>query len=313
LAGAFATCAVAQEWPAKPVRIINPFNVGTSTDVVARVIAEHMQKRFDKPFVVESKPGAGGMIGTADIARAAPDGYTFGVSIPGPLVNNLLLFKKQKMPFDPFTDLAAITLAVHQPCAIVANKELNVNTIPELMAEFKRHSGKYNYGLIGAGGLTHLMMATLVARSGGAAVPLTYNGAGAAVTAIMRGDVHVGCLPANGVLGQIKSGQVRTLAVSTAKRASQLPDIPTVQEQGLPGVVGSAWVGVVAPGKTPKALVDRINKEVVAALRRPEAAAMFDKLIMDVVANTPEEFDAYRREELARWKPVVEQNNISIE
>lgn len=313
LAAALSVTAAAQEWPTKPVRIINPFNVGTSTDVVARVIADHLQKRFDKPFVVDSRPGAGGMIGTAEVARAAPDGHTLGVSIPGPLVNNLLLFKKQKMPFDPLTDLAAITLAVHQPCAVVANKDLNVGTIPELMREFKRQSGKYNYALIGAGGLTHLMMATIVARSGGAVEPLTYNGAAAAVTAIIRGDVQVGCLPANGVLGQIKSGQVRTLGVSTATRASQLPDIPTVQEQGLPGVVGSAWVGVVAPGKTPKALVERISAEVVSALRRPEAIAMFDKLVMDVVANTPGEFDAYRREELARWKPVVEQNNISID
>lgn len=315
LAAAFAWCAPveAQDWPNKNVRIINPFNVGTSTDTVARVIAEDLQRRLGKAFLVESKPGAGGMIGTAEIARAEPDGYTIGVSIPGPLVNNLLLYKTKKMPYDPLTDLAAITLAVHQPCMLVVNNDLKVATVPELIAEVKRNSGKYNYALIGAGGLTHLLTAMIMSRTGAETVPLTYNGAPAAVTAIIRGDVHFGCLPAVGVLGQVKGGQVRAIAVSTASRAALLPDIPTVQEQGLPGVVGSAWIGVVAPGKTPKPLVDRINREVVTALRRPETMELLSRQIMEVVANTPAEFDAFRREELARWKPVVEQNKISID
>jgi tripartite-type tricarboxylate transporter receptor subunit TctC len=309
----FAACApaLAEEWPQRTVRIINPFNAGTTTDSVARVIANGLQKRFGKPFVVESKPGAGGMIGTAEIAKAEPDGYTIGVSISGPLVMNLALYKK--LPFDPLLDLAPITLAVHQPCMLVASNALDVANVQELFAKLRKDPGKYNYALIGAGGTTHLVMAMLMARSGTKLEPIVYPGAPAAVAAMIRGDVHVGCLPAFGVLGQVKGGLVRGLAVSTAKRAALVPDIPTLREQGFPDVVGSAWIGVVAPGKIPKPLLELISKEVTAALRQPESVELLSRQMMEVVANTPDEFDAFRREELQRWKPIIEENKISLD
>ncbi|MBI2320362.1 MAG: tripartite tricarboxylate transporter substrate binding protein [Betaproteobacteria bacterium] len=308
---AAAGSALAQEWPQKTVRIINPFAAGTSTDVVGRVIAEGLQKRLGKPFIVETRTGAGGMIGTAEIARADPDGHTIGVSIPGPLAINVALYKK--MPYDPFRDLAPITLAVHQPCVLVASPALRVADVRELFAEFKKQPGKYNYALSAVGGTAHLVMAMLMARSGTRLEPILYPGATAAITAIISGDVHVGCFPAVNMVGQVKAGKVLGLGVSSAKRIGQLPEVSTLVEQGFPGVVGSAWIGVVAPIKTPKPLLEAISREVIAALRQPAAIEILSRQVMEVVANTPEEFNAFRRQEIERWKPVIEQYRISLE
>jgi tripartite-type tricarboxylate transporter receptor subunit TctC len=294
------------------VRIINTFGVGTTTDTVARVISEDLQRRLGKAFIVESKVGAAGMIGAAEVARSDPDGYTLGVSNPGPLANNVLLYKK-KIPFDPLLDLQSITLAVHQPCTLVVNNQVPANNLQELVAELKRNPGKYNYAQIGAGGASNLLMALIAARSGAEVVQIGYNGSGEAMLAVVRGDAQMGCLPSMATLGQVKGGKLRALAISTPNRAPMLPDVPTLQEQGMPGAIGSAWIGIVVARGTPKALVDRINKEVVTALRRPEAVEMLAKQMMEVVANTPEEFDAFRREEVARWKPVVERYNISVD
>ncbi len=303
--------ALAQEWPQKTVKIVNPFAAGTSTDIVGRVIADRLQRHFNKPFIVETRTGAGGMIGTAEIARAEPDGHTIGVSIPGPLAINLALYKK--MPYDPFRDLAPITLAVHQPCLLVATPKLHVANVKEMFEEFKKRPGKYNYGLSAVGGTAHLVMAMLMARSNAKLEPIVYPGATAAITAIIAGDVHTGCFPAVNMVGQVRAGKVVGLGLSSAKRSAQLPDMPTIAEQGFPGVVGSAWIGVVAPAKTPKPLLEVISREVIAALRQPAAIEILSRQFMDVVADSPEEFDAFRHEELDRWKPIIEQNKITLD
>src|SRR5215469_12692796 len=187
----FAGFARAEDWPVKPVRLIVPFPPASTPDLLARVLADRLSSRIGKPVIVENKPGAGGMIGTDAIAKAPPDGYTFGVSITGPLVNNTLLYKK--MPYDPFHDLAPITLAVNQPCVLIANTGFAGADVDSVLAELKRNPGKYNYASLGNGTVSHLAMELIAARSGTRLVQVAYPGSGQAIAAIIAGEVQLGC------------------------------------------------------------------------------------------------------------------------
>ena len=194
----------AQDWPTKPVKIVVPFGPGSTPDVVARLIADHLQKKLGQPFVIDNKPGASGNIGTDAVAKAAPDGTTIGVSIGGPLAINTLLFSK--LPYDPKTDIAPITQLVTQPSALAVNSQVMVNSVAELVALLKREPGKYNFGSIGNGSLSHLAMEAIALASGTQMVHIPYASSPAAMTAIIRGDVQMGCLPAISVTPHAGSG-----------------------------------------------------------------------------------------------------------
>ncbi len=301
----------AQEWPLHTVRIINPYAAGTTTDIVARIIADGLQKRTGKPFIVDTRTGGGGLVGTYEIARAAPDGYTFGVSIPGPLAHDLFL--RKSMPYNPLTDLAPIALAEQQPCLLISSKTLKSSTLTDVIAELRSRPGAYNYALVGSGSLSHLIMVQFLAKTGTRLEPISYTGTGQAIAAMMAGDVQIACLPPFVALEQAKAGKVHLLGVSTARRSNLLPDVPTLVEQGLPDLVGVSWMGVVAPAKVPKPLLDLISRQVIDVLRQPEVVALLAKQMVEVIAGTPEEYNALVREEIARWKPVIEQNHIVLE
>ena len=213
--------AGAQDWPSKPVKIVVPFGPGSTPDVVARLIADHLQKKLGQPFVIENKPGASGNTGTDAVAKAEPDGATIGISIGGPLAINTLLFSK--LPYDPKTDIAAVTQLVTQPSALAVNSDVKVNGVGELVALLKREPGKFNFGSIGNGSLSHLAMEAIALASGTQMVHVPYPSSPAAMTAIIRGDVQMGCLPAIAVTPHVASGKVKILAVSTAKRSPYLP------------------------------------------------------------------------------------------
>src|SRR6478672_303972 len=299
----------AQEWPAKPVRIVVPFGPGSTPDVVARLIADHLQKKLGQPFVIDNKPGASGNIGTDAVAKAAPDGTTIGVSIGGPLAINTLLFSK--LPYDPKTDLAPITQLVTQPSALAVNSNVMVNSVAELIALLKREPGKYNFGSIGNGSLSHLAMEAIALQSGTTMVHIPYASSPAAMTAIIRGDVQMGCLPAISVTPHASAGAVKILAVSTAKRSPYLPSIPTLKEAGI-DVEADAWMGMIAPAHTPEPIVARIQREVVEALA---TAAVREKLatqLMEPVGSSPAEFRARIDGEIARWEPVIKAANIKV-
>jgi tripartite-type tricarboxylate transporter receptor subunit TctC len=217
--------AAAQDWPGKPVKIIVPFGAGSTPDVVARLIADHLQKKLGQPFVIENKPGASGNTGTDAVAKAAPDGTTIGISIGGPLAINTLLFSQ--LPYNPKTDIAPITQLVTQPSALAVNSDVKVNSPAELIALLKREPGKFNYGSIGNGSLSHLAMEAIALASGTQLVHIPYPSSPAAMTAIMRGDVQMGCLPAISVTPQVASGRVKILAVSTARRSPESTSKPT--------------------------------------------------------------------------------------
>jgi tripartite-type tricarboxylate transporter receptor subunit TctC len=301
--------AAAQDWPAKPVRIVVPFGAGSTPDVVARLIADHLQAKLGQPFIIDNKPGASGNIGTDAVAKAAPDGATIGISIGGPLAINTLLFSK--LPYDPRTDIAPITQLVTQPSALAVNTGLKINSVSELVALLKREPGRYNFGSIGNGSLSHLAMEAIALKSGTQIVHVAYPSSPAAMTAIMRGDVQMGCLPAIAVTPHAAAGAVKILAVSTAKRSPYLPAVPTLKEAGI-DVEADAWMGMIAPAHTPEAIIAKIRHEVVEAL---QTGAVRDKLaaqLMEPIGNSPAEFRARIDGEIARWAPVIEAAGIKV-
>lgn len=301
---------LAQDWPPKTVRILVPFGAGSTPDIVARLVADGLGKKHPaSTFLVENKPGASGNLATDAVAKAAPDGATLGVSIGGPLAINTLLFSK--LPYDPRKDIAPITQLVTQPSALAVNPGLKVNTVGELVALLKANPGKYNFASIGNGSLSHLAMEALAIKSGTKLVHVPYPGSPQAITAIIRNDAQMGCLPAISVTPQAKSGVVKILAISTAKRSPYLPDVPTLKESGI-DVEADAWNGLIAPGGTPKAVIDKINKDVVEIIKQPAVRDKLAAQLMEVVGSSPEEFRARIDGEIARWAPVIKAANVKV-
>lgn len=300
--------ATAQDWPAKTVKIIAPFGPGSTPDIVARLVAEELQKKYrDSSFIVENKAGAGGVLGTDTVAKAAPDGTTIGVSIGGPLAINTILMSK--LPYDPKKDIAAVTQLVTMPSAVTVNPSLNVSSIAELVALLKKEPGKYNFGSIGNGSLSHLAMEAIGIRSGAKMVHVPYPSSPAATTALIRGDVQLAAMPAIAVTPHAEAGKVKILAVTLAKRSPFLPNVPTLKESGI-DVEADTWMGLIAPGATPKALVEKINKDVAEAIR---SQAVRDKLatqLMEPVGNSPEQFRAVIDAEIERWAPVIKAADV---
>jgi tripartite-type tricarboxylate transporter receptor subunit TctC len=307
--GLGASPAATQEWPTKSVKIVVPFGPGSTPDMIMRLIAERLQQKLGQPFLIENKPGASGVTGTDAVAKATPDGSTIGISIGGPLAINTLLFAR--MPYDPAKDLAPVTLLVSLPSVLVVNSGVKVNSVGELTALLKREPGKFNYGSIGVGSLSHLAMEAIALASGARMVHVPYPGSPAAMTAIIRGDVQMGCLPAIAATPHAASGAVKILAVSTAKRSRFLPDIPTLKEAGI-DVEADAWNGLIAPGGTPEPIVAKIRREVIEAI---QTQAVRDKLaaqLMEPIGSTPAEFRARMEAEVARWGPVIKAAGIKI-
>jgi tripartite-type tricarboxylate transporter receptor subunit TctC len=307
---AAALPGLAQEWPAKTVRILVPFGPGSTPDIVARIVADGLSKKYpESVFLVENKPGASGNLGTDTVAKAAPDGATIGISIGGPLAINTLLFSK--LPYDPHNDIAPITQLVTQPSALAVNTALKVSSVAALVALIKANPGKYNFSSIGNGSLSHLAMEAIAIKAGTRLVHVPYPSSPQAITAVIRNDTQMACLPAISVTPQAKAGSVIILAVSTAKRSPFLPDVPTLKESGI-DVEADAWNGLIAPGGTPKPIVDKINKDVVEIIKQP---AMRDKLaaqFMEPVGSTPEEFRARIDGEIARWAPVIKAADVKV-
>ena len=301
---------LAQDWPAKTVRILVPFGPGSTPDIVARLVADGLAKKYpDSTFLVENKPGASGNLATDAVAKAAPNGATLGISIGGPLAINTLLFSQ--LPYDPRKDIAPITQIVTQPSALVVNPELKVNSVAELVALLKKNPGKYNFSSIGNGSLSHLAMEAIALKAGAQLVHVPYPGSPQAITAVIRNDAQMACLPAIAVTPHAAAGTVKILAVSTAKRSPFLPDVPTLQEAGI-DVDADAWNGLIAPGGTPQPLIAKINQDVVDIVRQPAVREKLAAQLMEVVGGTPEQFRARIDSEIARWAPVIKAANVKV-
>jgi tripartite-type tricarboxylate transporter receptor subunit TctC len=301
--------ASAQEWPNKSVKIVVPFGPGSTPDIVARLIADRLAQKLGHVFVTENKSGASGNLGTDAVAKDEPDGATIGISIGGPLAINTLLFSK--LPYEPAKDIAPVTQLVTQPSALVINADLGVDSVAELVALLKRSPGKYNFGSIGNGSLSHLAMEAIALKSGTQMVHIPYPGSPQAMTAVLRGDVQMACLPAISVTPQVGTGKVKILAVSTAKRSMLLPDIPTLKEAGV-DVEADAWMGLIAPGRTSDAVIARIHDEAVEVIKAPDAREKLAAQLMEPVGNSPAEFRAVIEREIARWAPVIKAIDLKI-
>jgi tripartite-type tricarboxylate transporter receptor subunit TctC len=315
IAAAFAVLfsmvpAAAQDWPSRGVRVIVPFAAGATPDVVARLMAGQMQDKLGQSFIIENKPGASGNTGTDEVAKAAPDGTTIGLSIGGPLAINTLLFKK--LPYDPQKDLTLITLLVTQPSALAVNASLGVNSAAELVALIKQNPGKYAYGSIGTGSLSQLAMEAIALKSGARLVHVPYTSSPQAMQALIRNDVQMVCLPSISVTPQLSTGAVKLLAVTTAERSALLPDVPTLKEAGI-DVEADAWNGVIGPAGLPDVMVARMAREVGDAITSPAIRDKLKAQLMEPIAGTPAEFRARIDAEIARWRPVIEAANIRID
>jgi tripartite-type tricarboxylate transporter receptor subunit TctC len=302
--------AAAQDWPTKLVKIVVPFAAGATPDVIARLIADDLQTRLNRAFIVENRPGASGNTGTDVVAKAEPDGGTIGVSIGGPLAINTLLFPK--LPYDPRKDLTLITLLVTQPSVLAVNASLGVTDTRALVDVIRRDPGKYSFGSIGAGSLSHLAMEAIALKSGTRLVHVPYPSSPQAVTALLRNDVQMVCLPAISIMPQLKSGTIKVLAVSTAERSPLLPEIPTLKEGGI-DVEADAWSGLIAPAGISKPMTTRIGQLVAAAVTTPVVRDKLAAQFMTPIPGAPAEFRALIDGDIARWSPVIEAAKIKIE
>ena len=302
--------AAAQNWPTKLVKIVVPFAAGATPDVIARLIADDLQTRLNQAFIVENRPGASGNTGTDAVAKAEPDGTTLGVSIGGPLAINTLLFSK--LPYDPRKDLTLVTLLVTQPSVLAVNAALGVADARALVDVIRRNPGKYAFGSIGAGSLSQLAMEAIALKSGTQLVHVPYASSPQAVTALLRNDVQMVCLPAISIMPQLRSGAIKVLAVSTAERSPLLPDIPTLKEAGI-DVEADAWNGLIAPAGIPGPMTARIGKFVGEAVTTPVIRDKLAAQFMTPIPGTPAEFRARIDADIARWSPVIAAAKIKIE
>jgi len=298
----------AQDWPGKTVRIVVPFGAGSTPDIVARLVGDGLQQKYPaSAFIIENKPGASGNLGTDAVAKAAPDGSTIGVSIGGPLAINTLLFAK--LPYDPHKDIAPITTLVSQPSVLAVNPSLGVNSVAELVSLLKKNPGKYNFASIGNGSLSHLAMEAVAIKAGTQLVHVPYTSSPQAVTAVIRNDAQMACLPAIAVVPHAKAGTVKILAVSTARRSPYLPDVPTLQESGI-DVEADAWNALIAPGGTPKSIAEKISKDVSEIIRQPVVHEKLATQLMEPVRSSPDELRARMDGEIVRWAPVIQTANV---
>jgi tripartite-type tricarboxylate transporter receptor subunit TctC len=305
--GFTAPCLAQTQWPPEQVTIMVPFAAGSTPDSVARIMADKLAERTKKTFVVENRPGAGGNLGVAAVAKGPADGSVIGVAIMGALGLNKFLMKS--MPYDPDKDIAIAAMLVEQPSALAVSNEMGVSSVQELVAKLAKNPDTYNYSSIGQGSLSHLAMELLAMKSGAKVMHLAMKSSPEAAMAVMRNDVQMTVLPLVSVLQLAQEGKLKMLAVTSDKRTAAAPDVPTFKEAGL-DVVASAWNAMIAPAATPRAVLEAMNKEANAAL---EDAAVKDKLakqVMDITPMSVEQAKAYVASEVTRWGAIVKSTGI---
>ena len=303
--------AQAQDFPNRAIRLVVPFAAGGVTDTSGRTVADRLSARLGHQVVVENRPGASGNIGTEQVAKSAPDGYTLVLGFDGTIVINPHVFPK--IPFDSVRDFAPITKLGDATLIVVAHPSLPVKNMTELIAYSRTKPNTLSYGTSGTGGTPHLAGEMLKQRHGLDWTHIPYKGGGQAIIDVIAGQVPLVYTAVASSQQHVKSGKLRALGVSSAKRSSSLPDVPTFVESGLADFIVDSWVGILAPAKTPRAIVDRLNKETVAVLAEPAIRERYSVLGIEPVGNTPEQFAAQIRDDLARWEKVVKQAGIKLE
>ena len=306
-----AAVSAQQDWPSRPVRMVVPFPPGSSPDLIARLLTEKLAPALGQPVVVENRSGAGGNLGTALVAHAAPDGYTIGFSIPGPLAVNSVLYKK--MEYDPFKDLAPVCLIAASPNLLVVDPKLGIGSVKELVALAKSQPGKLNYGSVGSGSASHLTMELFKEAAGMDIVHVPYPGSPQVNTAILSGQVAAGFVVPATVMPLVESGRLKAIAVTTSVRSIVLPEYPTLAESGYPEVVSTAWQGVVAPAKTPKPIIERLSRELVAIVRADDVREKMIRLYFQPIGSSPSGLANLMRQEVERWGKVIRKTGATAD
>jgi len=310
LAAVATTAPCAQEFPARPVRVIVPFSPGGAVDGPMRVIAQELGKRWGQQVVVENKPGAGATIGSEIVAKAAPDGYTLLLASQTNAISATLY---TKLPFDPVEDFVPITLIGREPGVLVVNPAFPPKTFQEFVAYVKARPGQVDYASSGNGSGQHLFMALLASQTGMQLTHVPYKGSGQATTDLLGGQIMVSIPGSAGMVGHIRAGKLRPLAVTGSTRSPQLPDVPTVMESGVPGYEAYVWMGLLAPKGTPAAIVEKIQRDVAAALQTNEVRGYMATAGIEIVGSTPAEFGAFFRAERAQWAKVVRETGAKAD
>ncbi len=306
---AAAQLAPAQTYPMRPVRMIVPYSAGGATDIVMRIVAQKLPEFLGQQVVIDNRPGAGGLIGTDTVAKATPDGYTLlTTSTPHVILPHL----HKKIPFDALQDFAPIMQFGDQPYALTIHPSLGVTTVKDLIALAQKQPGKINYASSGNGGAQHMFAALFVSMSRIDMVHIPYKGSGPARADLLGGQVKLGCLGIASVLANHKAGQLRILAVTSAKRSHEIPDIPSIGET-IPGYSASLWQGLSAPRSTPRAVIERIQRDVLKTMESPDVKAAFERSGTYVVVTSSKVFGDLLRVEFDKWGKVAREINLRID
>jgi tripartite-type tricarboxylate transporter receptor subunit TctC len=300
--------AAAQDYPSKPIRLIVPFPPGGGNDTMARTVGHQLTAALGQQVVIDNRAGAGGIIGAETAAKAAPDGYTLflgGVGSHG--INPNL---HAKLPYDPVRDFAPVTLIASAPLILVVHPSVPAKSVKELIQLAKAKPGQLNFASNGAGGSSHLAAEMFKMMTATAMVHVPYKGLSPALTDLLSGQVQLMFSSTVAILPQVRAGRLRSLALTAAKRSPALPDVPTVAESGVAGYETASWYGVLAPAGTPQPIVDRLNREIVRIVQLPEVRERLAAEGAEPVGNSPEEFAAHIKRELARWAKVIRQARI---
>ncbi len=301
----------AANFPERPVRLIDPYAPGGGSGLIARLLSDRLSPIWGKQIVVDNRPGAAGAIGTEMAVRAAPDGHTLVMGTSGSIAINPSIYPK--LPYDPVRDLVAITQTSEQLSAVVLNPAVPANTVKELIALANAQPGKLNFSSAAHGSTGHLSgeLFKQLAKVNMTHVP--YKGSGPAALAVIAGEVQLMISNVLTVLPHINSGKMKAIAVTSRERSSALPNLPTVAEAGVPGYEAMGWNGVFAPIKTPRAIVEKLNADIVRVLNMPDVKERLATMGSTPVGGTPEQFGAYVKNEIARWGRVIRENNIRVE
>ena len=304
----FALGASAQAWPTKPVHFIVPFPPGGSVDPLARVLGARLQDSLGQQFIVENKPGASGSIGTAFVAKSAPDGYTFVVVFDTHAVNQSLI---PNLPYDTLKDLAPVMLVGTAPMAIVTSPSRPYKSFADVVAAAKARPEALSIGSVGNGSMGHLAMIVVQQQGGFKVTHVPYKGGGPMMTDVMGNQIDLGIASTAALSTNVKAGKLRALAVTGEKRSGVMPDVPTLAEQGLAGFSAYAWWAILAPAATPKSIVDKLNAELAKALAQPDLRKQLTETLgMDLAVSSPDALQKFVAGEVERWGKVVKANNV---
>lgn len=303
--------AAAQDYPAKPIRIVIPYPPGGASDVTARLLGQKMAENWGQQVVADNRPGANGIVALEHVAKSAPDGYTLLMANLGPNAINPAVYSK--LPYDAIRDFSAVTLTTLVPQVLVASPSLEAKTIAELIALARANPGKINYGTGGNGSANHLAVELMASIAGVRLTAVPYKGDAPAMADAISGQVSMTLPTVLAATPHIRSGKLRPLAVTTKARVPALPDVPTMQEAGVPGYESVSWGGIMAPAGTPPAIVGKLHAEFARILRLPDVVERMEGLGSTIVGSGPAEFSAFLQAEIRKWDGVAKKAGIRLE